>query len=215
LRVLDEQGIVVPKRTGKNRRLYSDSDLSKLIRVRSLTEEFGVNMNGVRIILQLEEQKANDGSEQKQENWFDCLPETFKENLRLPKLENIAVESEVVPNQPKSRYSLVVLAAKRARQLKDGAPPLVEPTSPNLLTTALQEIAAGKIGIIEAVEEPDDEAPRYIRGGFIASDYEDMLHDAELSSSELSSNDESDIHEIPNETDTSTESMESEQPTEE
>jgi len=25
LRVLDEQGIVVPKRTGKNRRLYSDS----------------------------------------------------------------------------------------------------------------------------------------------------------------------------------------------
>jgi hypothetical protein len=42
-----------------------------------------------------------------------------------------------------------------------------------------------------------------------------MLHDAELSSSELSSNDESDIHEIPNETDTSTESMESEQPTEE
>jgi MerR family transcriptional regulator/heat shock protein HspR len=68
LRVLDEQGIVVPKRTGKNRRLYSDSDLSKLIRVRSLTEEFGVNMNGVRIILQLEEQKANDGSEQKQEN---------------------------------------------------------------------------------------------------------------------------------------------------
>jgi DNA-directed RNA polymerase subunit omega len=133
----------------------------------------------------------------------------------LPKLENIAVESEVVPNQPKSRYSLVVLAAKRARQLKDGAPPLVEPTSPNLLTTALQEIAAGKIGIIEAVEEPDDEAPRYIRGGFIASDYEDMLHDAELSSSELSSNDESDIHEIPNETDTSTESMESEQPTEE
>jgi MerR family transcriptional regulator, heat shock protein HspR len=58
LRVLDEQGIVVPKRTGKNRRLYSDNDLSKLVRVRTLTEELGVNMNGVRIILQLEEQSG-------------------------------------------------------------------------------------------------------------------------------------------------------------
>ena len=62
LRVLDEQGIVVPKRTGKNRRLYSDSDLSKLMRVRTLTEEMGVNMNGVRIILQLEEQNASNGA---------------------------------------------------------------------------------------------------------------------------------------------------------
>jgi MerR family transcriptional regulator/heat shock protein HspR len=57
LRVLDEQAIVVPRRTDKNRRLYSDTDLAKLIRVRSLTEEMGVNMNGVRIILQLEEDK--------------------------------------------------------------------------------------------------------------------------------------------------------------
>ena len=67
LRVLDEQAIVSPKRTDKNRRLYSDSDLSKLVRVRSLTEELGVNMNGVRIILQLEEQnKINETDQQQQ-----------------------------------------------------------------------------------------------------------------------------------------------------
>jgi len=53
----------------------------------------------------------------------------------LPNPETIVEETVVVAKQPKSRYSLVVLAAKRARQLKDGAPPLVEPTSPNLLTT--------------------------------------------------------------------------------
>lgn|GEM_PF-6427653 len=68
LRVLDEQGIVVPKRTGKNRRLYSDSDLSKLVRVRSLTEELGVNMNGVRIILQLEEQNKINAADQQQQS---------------------------------------------------------------------------------------------------------------------------------------------------
>jgi len=68
LRVLDEQGIVVPKRTGKNRRLYSDNDLSKLVRVRSLTEELGVNMNGVRIILQLESQNEINGNGQQRES---------------------------------------------------------------------------------------------------------------------------------------------------
>jgi MerR family transcriptional regulator/heat shock protein HspR len=55
LRVLDEQGIVSPKRTEKNRRLYSDRDILRLNRVRTLTEVEGVNMNGVRLILKLEE----------------------------------------------------------------------------------------------------------------------------------------------------------------
>jgi MerR family transcriptional regulator/heat shock protein HspR len=54
---LDEQGIVVPKRTDKKRRLYSDRDLARLARVRTLTEEEGVNINGVRLILQIEEQR--------------------------------------------------------------------------------------------------------------------------------------------------------------
>ena len=44
-----------------------------------------------------------------------------------------------------SKYSLVVLAAKRAKQIKSGAPPLVATTSRNPLTIALEEIAAGKI----------------------------------------------------------------------
>jgi len=44
-----------------------------------------------------------------------------------------------------SRYSLVVLAAKRAKQLRDGAPKLIETTSTNPLTVALEEIAAGKV----------------------------------------------------------------------
>lgn len=108
-----------------------------------------------------------------------------------------------------------MLAAKRARQLKDGAPPLVEPTSPNLLTTALQEIAAGKIGIIEAVEEPDDEEPRYVRGGFIASNYEDILSDSDTSAFDISIGDESDVLEASDDPVTSTDITDSEQPTEE
>lgn len=55
LRVLDKEGIVCPQRTEKDRRLYSDRDIAKLARVRYLTEERGVNMNGVKLILEMED----------------------------------------------------------------------------------------------------------------------------------------------------------------
>jgi DNA-directed RNA polymerase subunit omega len=50
-----------------------------------------------------------------------------------------------------SRYSLVVLAAKRAKQIKEGAPVLIETASTNPLTIALEEIAAGKVTVGEAI----------------------------------------------------------------
>lgn len=55
-----------------------------------------------------------------------------------------------------SRFSLVVAAAKRARQLKDGAVPLVSCDSENPLTIALHEIAAGKV-VVKPPGEPGDE----------------------------------------------------------
>jgi DNA-directed RNA polymerase subunit omega len=44
-----------------------------------------------------------------------------------------------------SKYAMVILAAKRARQLKDGARKLIETRSTNPLTIALEEIAEGMI----------------------------------------------------------------------
>lgn len=53
----------------------------------------------------------------------------------------------------KSKYALVILAAKRARQIKDGARRLLPTSSTNPLTIALEEIAAGQI-IERIVEDP-------------------------------------------------------------
>lgn len=53
------------------------------------------------------------------------------------------------------RFPLVVAAAKRARQLKEGAVPLVKLSSNNPLTIALAEIAAGKV-VVKAPGEPGD-----------------------------------------------------------
>ncbi len=44
-----------------------------------------------------------------------------------------------------SKYALVILAAKRARQVKDGARKLVDTKSANPLTVALEEIGEGAI----------------------------------------------------------------------
>ena len=52
-----------------------------------------------------------------------------------------------------SRFDLVVAAAKRAGQIKSGNPPLIETTSRNPLTIALEEIAAGKVLLKDATEE--------------------------------------------------------------
>jgi DNA-directed RNA polymerase subunit omega len=45
-----------------------------------------------------------------------------------------------------SRYELVLLASKRAKQLQEGAPPLIRTAATNPLTIAIEEIAQGKVG---------------------------------------------------------------------
>jgi len=47
-----------------------------------------------------------------------------------------------------SRYTLVVEAAKRARQLVDGAPKLVDVDSDKPVTVAIQEIYENKISYV-------------------------------------------------------------------
>lgn len=46
--------------------------------------------------------------------------------------------------QVESRFSLVILAAKRAKMLLRGAPPLVDSDN-KIIVNALREIAAGKV----------------------------------------------------------------------
>ena len=58
--------------------------------------------------------------------------------------------ADTIEDRVKSRYSLVVLSAKRAKQIKEGAPILIDTDSTNPLTIALEEIAAGKVTAIEA-----------------------------------------------------------------
>ncbi len=67
---------------------------------------------------------------------------------------NISLDS--LNNFEGGRFMLSNLAAKRAKQLKDGAPALVKISSNNPLTIALAEIAAGKIHASSQKDSGDD-----------------------------------------------------------
>jgi MerR family transcriptional regulator/heat shock protein HspR len=54
LRQLDKAGVVCPKRIGKKSRLYSLKDIKRLEYVHYLIEEKGVNIKGVKIIIEME-----------------------------------------------------------------------------------------------------------------------------------------------------------------
>ena len=56
LRIYESKGLVTPKRTAGNTRLYSDLDLERLRLIQQLTSELGLNLAGVEHVIRLEEQ---------------------------------------------------------------------------------------------------------------------------------------------------------------
>ena len=54
LRIYEEEGLLQPVRTPTNIRLYSDDDILRVRAIRYLTRRRGVNLAGVKIILQLQ-----------------------------------------------------------------------------------------------------------------------------------------------------------------
>ncbi len=55
LRIYEEEGLVDPVRTETNIRLYSDEDVRRVRAIRYLTQVRGVNLAGVKLLLQLRE----------------------------------------------------------------------------------------------------------------------------------------------------------------
>lgn len=56
LRNYEQLGLVVPRRSQGNIRLYSEREVERLRKINRLTQELGVNLAGVEIILRMAEQ---------------------------------------------------------------------------------------------------------------------------------------------------------------
>jgi MerR family transcriptional regulator/heat shock protein HspR len=55
LRIYEDEGLIAPARTPTNIRLYSENDIRRVLWIRHLTQERGVNLAGIRILFELEE----------------------------------------------------------------------------------------------------------------------------------------------------------------
>jgi MerR family transcriptional regulator/heat shock protein HspR len=56
LRIYETRGLITPKRSPKNTRLYSQEDVDRLRRIQELTTELGMNLAGVERVFELEQQ---------------------------------------------------------------------------------------------------------------------------------------------------------------
>ncbi len=79
LRIYDDEKILVPGRSPKNRRLYSYNDIEKGKLIQHLTRELGLNLAGVKIALVLLEEA-------------DIFPDNYAE-----KVNGIIAQYEVNP----------------------------------------------------------------------------------------------------------------------
>ena len=58
LRIYETKGLVRPRRTAGNTRLYSERDLERLREIQRLTTDWGLNLAGVERVLELEDELA-------------------------------------------------------------------------------------------------------------------------------------------------------------
>ena len=58
LRYYEREGLLEPARSRGNIRLYSQRDIDKLRRIKTLTEDLGLNLAGVQVVMRLMDRMA-------------------------------------------------------------------------------------------------------------------------------------------------------------
>ena len=56
LRIYENKGLIRPKRTAGNTRLYSEADIERLLLIQQLMNDLGLNLAGVEQVLQLQDE---------------------------------------------------------------------------------------------------------------------------------------------------------------
>ncbi len=82
LRLYEREGLLSPSRSDGNTRLYTDEDLERLEVILQLTREFGVNLAGVEIILNMREKM--DMMQRQMQEFVETLNSEMAVHLKTP-----------------------------------------------------------------------------------------------------------------------------------
>ncbi|MFN4032432.1 MAG: heat shock protein transcriptional repressor HspR [Fimbriimonadales bacterium] len=91
LRLYERLGLIQPHREGNSKRLYSEADIARLRRIQRLTQQLGVNLAGVEIILRLLER-----IEQMNNEMAEVVAQTNMRILQLIHEHNLPVEPQML-----------------------------------------------------------------------------------------------------------------------
>jgi MerR family transcriptional regulator/heat shock protein HspR len=94
LRIYEEEGLLDPVRTDTNIRLYSDEDLERVRAIRYLTQTRGVNLAGVKLLLQL--RNATDFLD-------EIANEVAREDADAEAQQTVEVTHEPTTRRPRTR----------------------------------------------------------------------------------------------------------------
>jgi len=91
LRLYERMGLIQPYRVGNSKRLYSEADIARLRRIQRLTQQMGVNLAGVEIILRLLER-----IEQMNREMSELVTQTNMRILQLIHEHNLPVDPQML-----------------------------------------------------------------------------------------------------------------------
>jgi MerR family transcriptional regulator/heat shock protein HspR len=88
LRIYEQKGLVNPRRTAGNTRLYSDSDVERLRLIQRLTSDWGLNLAGVERVLHMEDEldrlrRRMERMEQEMRRTLDEVHRHYRRDLVL------------------------------------------------------------------------------------------------------------------------------------
>jgi MerR family transcriptional regulator/heat shock protein HspR len=97
LRIYETKGLVRPRRTPGNTRLYSEADLDRLRSIQRLTTELGLNLAGVERVLSLEDEvsRLKERLDRLERKMHEAVEQTHKQYRR----ELVLYEKPSLPAQ--------------------------------------------------------------------------------------------------------------------
>jgi MerR family transcriptional regulator, heat shock protein HspR len=106
LRIYERKGLVQPKRTPGNSRRYSERDVARLRMIQRLTQEEGMNLAGVRMMLEMESELD------RMRRWAEWLAAELARQRERVRAELERLEQQNPPN------AMVPLHATRRVRLR-------------------------------------------------------------------------------------------------
>jgi len=113
LRIYEARGLVAPKRSAGNTRLYSESDVERLRRIQELTTQLGMNLAGVERVFELELEIERMGRQMRALEHQAALVQSELEQ-ELASLRR-SMKRELVRYEPPTSTALQPARARRVR----------------------------------------------------------------------------------------------------